>query len=66
MQNIFHGLGIALITPFKEDYSIDYEALENLVNYHLDNGADFFCILATTGEAPCLTLEEKNELTAVI
>ena len=37
MQNIFHGLGIALITPFKEDYSIDYEALENLVNYHLDN-----------------------------
>ena len=66
MQNIFHGLGIALITPFKEDYSIDYEALENLVKYHLDNGADFFCILATTGEAPCLTLEEKNELTAVI
>jgi len=54
MQNVFHGLGIALITPFKEDFSIDYEALENLVNYHLDNGADFFCILATTGESPCI------------
>lgn len=66
MQNVFHGLGIALITPFKEDCSIDYDALVNLVNYHLDNGADFFCIIATTGEAPCLTHEEKNELTAVI
>ena len=66
MQNVFHGLGIALITPFKEDFSIDYEALENLVNYHLDNGADFFCILATTGESPCLSREEKDQLTAVI
>ena len=66
MQNIFHGLGIALITPFKEDFSIDYEALVNLVNYHLDNGADFFCILATTGESPCLSREEKDQLTAVI
>lgn len=66
MQNVFHGLGIALITPFKEDFSIDYEALENLVNYHLDNGADFFCILATTGESPCLSREEKDQLTTVI
>lgn len=66
MQNIFHGLGIALVTPFKEDFSIDYEALINLVNYHLDNGADFFCILATTSESPCLSHEEKNELTTVI
>ena len=66
MQNVFHGLGIALVTPFKEDFSIDYEALINLVNYHLDNGADFFCILATTSESPCLSHEEKNELTTVI
>ena len=66
MQNVFHGLGIALITPFKEDFSIDYETLENLVNYHLDNGADFFCILATTGESPCLSREEKDQLTTVI
>ena len=66
MQNIFHGLGIALVTPFKEDFSTDYEALINLVNYHLDNGADFFCILATTSESPCLSHEEKNELTTVI
>ena len=66
MQNVFHGLGIALITPFKEDGSIDYDALVRLVEYQLDNGADFFCILATTGEAPCLTQAEKKELTAVI
>ena len=66
MQNVFHGLGIALITPFKEDGSIDYDALVSLVEYQLANGADFFCILATTGEAPCLTREEKDELTRVV
>ena len=52
MSNIFRGLGVALITPFKSDMSIDFEALERLVNYQLDNGADFLCILATTGETP--------------
>ena len=51
-QNIFKGLGIALITPFKSDGSVDYEALERLVNYQIKQGADFFCILATTGETP--------------
>ena len=46
MQNVFHGLGIALITPFKEDGSIDYDALVSLVEYQLANGADFFCIFS--------------------
>ena len=58
-QNIFRGLGIALITPFKSDGSVDWEALENVVNYQISSGADFFCILATTGETPCLTADEK-------
>ena len=58
-QNIFRGLGIALITPFKSDGSVDWEALENVVKYQIESGADFFCILATTGETPCLTAEEK-------
>ena len=58
-QNIFKGLGIALITPFKSDGSVDYEALERLVNYQIKQGAEFFCILATTGETPCLTQDEK-------
>lgn len=66
MQNIFHGLGIALITPFKADGSVDYEALERLVEYQLSNGANFLCILATTGEAPCLSQEEKDEITRAI
>ena len=62
VQNIFKGLGIALITPFQEDGSVDYDALKRLVQYQLDNGADFFCILATTGETPTLTAEEKKRI----
>ncbi len=62
VQNIFKGLGIALITPFKEDGSVDYDALKRLVQYQLDSGADFFCILATTGETPTLTAEEKKRI----
>jgi len=58
-QNIFRGLGIALITPFKTDGSVDYQALKRLVEFQIDNGADFLCILATTGEAPCLAIALK-------
>lgn len=65
-QNIFHGLGIALITPFKADGEVDYDALERLMEYQIGNGADFLCILATTGEAPCLSQEEKDKLTQEI
>lgn len=60
MKNIFRGLGVALVTPFDTNGDIDYKALENLVEYQLDNGADFLCILATTGETPCLSSEEKK------
>ncbi len=66
MQNIFRGLGIAIVTPFKENGNVDYEALVRLVNYQLDNGADFLVILATTGETPCLEKEEKDEITATV
>ena len=62
VHNIFKGLGIALITPFLEDGSVDYKALIRLVEYQLDNGADFFCILATTGETPTLTADEKQKI----
>jgi len=61
-HNIFKGLGIALITPFMEDGSVDYKSLIRLIEYQLDNGADFFCILATTGETPTLTEEEKQKI----
>lgn len=66
MDNIFHGLGIALVTPMKDNGDVDYEALEKLVEYQISNGADFLCILATTGEAPCLSDEEKSCITNVI
>jgi 4-hydroxy-tetrahydrodipicolinate synthase len=61
-HNIFKGLGIALITPFQEDGSVDYKSLIRLVEYQLSNGADFFCILATTGETPTLTPDEKQKI----
>ncbi len=54
------------MTPFTPDGEVDYPALKRLVNYQLDNGADFFCILATTGEAPCLTTEEKDRITETV
>ena len=62
VRNIFKGLGIALITPFKQDGSVDYESLLRLLDYQLDNGADFLCILATTGETPTLRKEEKQKI----
>ncbi|MBU3854764.1 MAG: 4-hydroxy-tetrahydrodipicolinate synthase [Candidatus Paraprevotella stercoravium] len=62
IQNKFKGLGIALITPFKADGSIDYDALLRLVEYQIKNGADFLCIMGTTAETPCLSLEEKTQL----
>lgn len=65
-QNIFRGLGIALITPFTEQGEVDYKALARLVEYQIDNNADFLCILATTAETPCLTREEKDKITEVI
>lgn len=66
VHNIFKGLGIALITPFQQDGSVDYSALLRLLDYQLDNGADFLCILATTGEVPCLTHEEKDRITDLV
>ena len=65
-HNIFKGLGIALITPFLEDGSVDYKSLMRLIEYQLDNGADFFCILATTGETPTLTAEEKQKIKELV
>ena len=66
VRNIFKGLGIALITPFREDGSVDYKSLVRLMEYQLDNGADFLCILATTGETPCLTKDEKQKIKELV
>lgn len=65
-RNIFKGLGIALVTPFKEDGNVDYEALKRLLDYQIKNGADFLCILATTGETPTLTADEKKKIKELV
>ena len=66
MRKIFKGLGIAVVTPFSQDGEVDYLSLKRLLEYQIDNGADFFCILATTGEVPCLTQDEKERITELV
>ena len=65
-NNIFKGTGIALITPFKKDQSVDVEALTRIVNHVIANGADFLVVLGTTSEAPTLTAEEKKLVISTI
>ncbi len=59
-------MGVALITPFQEDGSVDYKALIRLVDYLLQNGADFLCVLGTTAETPTLTTEEKDNIKKLV
>ena len=59
-------MGVALITPFKEDDSVDYDALLRLVDYQLQNGTDFLCVLGTTAETPTLTKQEKDKIKRLI
>lgn len=66
MQNIFKGLGVALVTPFKADGSVDYDALRRLLDYQLSNGVDFLCVLGTTAETPCLSAEEKTKVKNIV
>ena len=65
-HNPFKGTGIALVTPFKHDFSIDTNALENIVNHVIGNGADFLVVLGTTSEAPTLSGEEKQLVVSTI
>ena len=55
-----------MITPFKEDESVDYDALMRLVDYLLQNNADFLCVLGTTAETPTLTEEEKRTIKEMV
>ena len=60
------GMGVALITPFKEDESVDYEALGRLVDFQLQNGTDYLVVLGTTAEAPTLTEQEQKEIVSMV
>ena len=60
------GMGIALVTPFKADGSVDYEALVKLVEYQVQNGTDYLVVLGTTAETPTLTETEKAEIKRLV
>ena len=59
MQSLI-GTGVALITPFKIDFSVDTEALKTIVNYQIDNGIDYLVVLGTTAESATLSSDEKE------
>ena len=62
IQNKLRGMGVALVTPFDEEGNVDFEALVKLVDYQLENGTDFLCVLGTTAETPTLSKEEKDQV----
>lgn len=62
----FIGTGVALITPFKDDLSVDYLALKKLVRFNIDNGIDYLVINGTTAESATISSEEKKEIINVI
>ena len=59
-MNSLIGTGVALVTPFKKDFSVDVEALTRIVNYQIDNGINYLVVLGTTAENATLTQEEKE------
>lgn len=62
MTHPFAGAGVALITPFNEDLSVDYNSLEKLIEDQIAGGIDYLVVLGTTGETPALSDEEKKEI----
>jgi len=62
----FVGTGVALVTPFKSDKTVDFEALIKLVEFNIDNGIDYLVINGTTGESATITKEEREKIIQVI
>jgi|TARA_B110000914_G_C15507686_1_gene469148 4-hydroxy-tetrahydrodipicolinate synthase len=62
----FIGTGVALVTPFKDDKSIDFSALEKLVEYNIANGINYLVINGTTGESVTISKEERQKIIKVI
>lgn len=62
LRDLLRGTGVALVTPFKKDHSVDYDALHRLINYVIEDGVQYLVVLGTTGETPTLSLEEKIEV----
>ena len=65
MQSLI-GTGVALVTPFKKDFSVDVEALKRIVNYVIDGGVEYLVVLGTTAESATLTADEKELVIATV
>lgn len=61
-MNAFKGTGVALVTPFYDDYLIDFDSLKRLIDHVVSGGADYLVVLGTTGEAATLTATEKKQV----
>jgi len=61
-MSILKGVGVALITPFNEDLSVDFDSLTKLVEYNIENGTSYLVVLGTTAEAATLSDEEKKQV----
>lgn len=59
---LFKGSGVALVTPFNEDLSVNYDKLKELINFHLENSTDAIIICGTTGESSTLSIDEFKEI----
>ncbi|MBU2940624.1 4-hydroxy-tetrahydrodipicolinate synthase [Lacinutrix sp. C3R15] len=66
MNKNFTGTGVALITPFNDDLSVDHKSLEEIVEYNIINGTDYLVISGTTGESVTVTADEKKAITNTI
>lgn len=62
LRNVLRGTGVALVTPFKTGFEVDYNALEKLIDFVIDGGIEYLVTLGTTGETPTLTKGEKTEI----
>ena len=62
LRQILRGTGVAIVTPFAKDLSVDYAALGNVIDYNINNGVNYIVTLGTTGETPVLSADEKKEI----
>lgn len=65
-MQILKGTGVALVTPFLEDGTVDFDGLERLVNFQVDNGINYLIVLGTTGEPATLTKQEKEAVKSTV
>ena len=63
---MFKGVGTALITPFKEDQSVDIDSLKKILEHQLKNNIDALIVLGTTGESPVIEYEERRKLISAV